>query len=268
MKLTIDYPINPVPRWGYGKPPHPQLYEIINRKRDIFKYHLMSFLKFKDNFHQIPKNSSDEKSTEPNWINNFLPGLDSIALYGFLCNLNSETYIEIGSGNSTKFARKAIKDHNLKTKITSIDPYPRNEIDLICDNCIRTPLETLDLEFFSELNDGDILFVDNSHRLFTNSDVSVVFLEVLPILSTGVFVQFHDIFLPYDYPSQWNSRYYSEQYMLAAYLLAKGDLFEIVLPNSFISNDAELSGIMTPIWTDQYFNNVETHGGSFWIKMN
>jgi len=267
MELTIDYPINPVPRWGYGKPPHPQLYGIINKNRGIFEQNLMSFLKFKDNFHQISKNSPDEKSTEPNWINNFLPGLDSIALYGFVSNLNSEKYVEIGSGNSTKFARKAIKDHNLKTKITSIDPYPRNDIDLICDNSIRMPLEELDIGYFKKLKSGDLLFVDNSHRIFTNSDVSVVFLEILPILSTGIYVQFHDIFLPYDYPPQWNSRYYSEQYILAAYLLANGDLFEIVLPNSFISNDAVLSKIMMPIWADPYFNGVETHGGSFWIKM-
>ena len=41
----------------------------------------MSFLRFKDNFHQIPKNSPDENSTEPNWINNFLPRLDGSLIY-------------------------------------------------------------------------------------------------------------------------------------------------------------------------------------------
>lgn len=56
--------------------------------------------------------------------------------------------------------------------------------------------------------------------------------------------------------------------MLAAYLLAKGTLLEIVLPNFFISNDRELSNIVMPIWTDPYFAGVETHGGSFWIKIH
>ena len=37
--------------------------------------------------------------------------------------------LEIGSGNSTKFARRAIRDHRLCTRITSIDPHPRAEID-------------------------------------------------------------------------------------------------------------------------------------------
>jgi hypothetical protein len=40
-------------------------------------------------------------------------------------------YFEIGSGNSTKFARQAIRDHGA-TRIVSIDPSPRAEIDAIC----------------------------------------------------------------------------------------------------------------------------------------
>jgi len=267
MELTIDYPVNPVPRWGYGKPPHPQLNTIINQNRATFQKCLTGFLEYKQHFIRIPKNSTDEQNLDPSWINDFLPGLDSIALYGFLCKLNPGLYIEIGSGNSTRFARRAVNDHNLQSKIISIDPHPRKEIDTLCDTCIRIPLEELNLGCFEKLKAGDILFVDNSHRLFTNSDVNVVFLEILPILSSGVYVQFHDIFLPYDYPPQWSSRYYSEQYMLAAYLLAKGDLFEIILPNSFISNDPELSEILTPVWTDPYFSDVERHGGSFWIRM-
>ena len=39
MELTIDYPINPVPRWEYRKPPYPQLYGIINKNRENFEKH-------------------------------------------------------------------------------------------------------------------------------------------------------------------------------------------------------------------------------------
>ena len=46
-------------------------------------------------------------------------------------------FIEIGSGNSTKFARRAIRDHWLNTSIVSIDPFPRSEIDAICDEVVR-----------------------------------------------------------------------------------------------------------------------------------
>jgi hypothetical protein len=205
---------------------------------------------------------------EPFWINGWMPGLDGVALYGFLASNNPSLYVEVGSGNSTKFARKAIADHKLRTKIISIDRHPRAEIDGICDEVIRQPLEDLDLQIFNRLDAQDILYIDNSHRVFMNSDVMVFFLDVLPGLEPGVLVQIHDINLPYDYPKDWIDRYYSEQYMLAAYLLARGNTFDIVLPNTFISRDDELKGIMAPLWRKDEMKGVETHGGSFWIQMN
>jgi hypothetical protein len=43
---------------------------------------------------------------EPAWVNGFLPGLDAAALYGMLALQPPETYLEVGSGNSTRFARR------------------------------------------------------------------------------------------------------------------------------------------------------------------
>src|SRR5690606_30946570 len=96
------------------------------------------------------------------------------------------------------------------------------EIDMICDNVFREPLEDVGLEIFDALGAGDILYIDNSHRAFMNSDVTVVFLDILPRLKPGVLVQIHDVTLPYDYPEVWIDRHYSEQYLLAAWLLARG----------------------------------------------
>ena len=263
--ILLDYPIRPTPRYGYGKPPHPKLYEIISRNRNTYKNALKRFLRFKEYFLKIPLRNANN-SQEPCWINEWLPGLDSIALYSILCLNNPKRYFEIGSGYSTKFARKAILDHNLRTKITSIDPHPRDEIDSICDAVIRQPLEDADLSVFDELETGDILYVDGSHYCFMNSDATVVFLDILPRLRSGVFLEFHDIILPYDYPPEWEKRYYSEQYLLAAYILAEGNKFNIVLPNAFISKDPELSHILYPLWDNPEMGGVERHGGSFWIE--
>ena len=266
--IFLDYPVQSQPRYGYGKPPHQKLYEIINRNRNVYRDYLSHFLEYKDYFTQISKVQTDSRSTEPAWINGFLPELDSVAIYGFLCLNNPQRYFEIGSGNSTKFARKAIINHDLKTRITSFDPYPRAEIDSICDNVFRQPIEDTDLVIFDELEAGDILFVDGSHRIFMNSDATVVFLDILPRLKPGVFVEFHDIRLPLDYSPEFGGKqYYSEQYLLAAYLLAEGDKFEIILPNCFINQDPELSSILSPLWEDTKLEGVERHGGSFWIKM-
>ncbi|MEZ2320220.1 MAG: class I SAM-dependent methyltransferase [Microcoleus sp.] len=264
--ILLDYPIKPNPRYGYGKPPNYALYNIIEKNRVVYKNTLESFLSFSHYFINIPLISND--SMEPEWNNDYLPGLDAMALYSFLALKKPKKYFEVGSGNSSKFVKKAIRDFDLQTQITSFDPHPRAEIDSLCDRVIRKPLEESDLSIFDELQSGDILFIDGSHYCFMNTDVTVVFLEILPRLKSGVLVQLHDILLPYDYPPEWTNRFYSEQYLLAAYLLAEGDKLNIVLPNAFISYDQELSGILKEIWNNPNIQGVRsTKGSSFWFEI-
>lgn len=264
--IFVDYPVKPKPRYGYGNPPHKELYHIINENRKIYKENLTHFLKYTNYLIKIPKNEVKNRIM-PSWKNGYVEGLDSVAIYCFLSKLNPKRYFEIGSGNSTKFARLAISDQNLQTKITSFDPYPREEIDLICDKIFRKPIEEVNLNIFDELKVNDILFVDNSHCSFMNSDVSVTFLDILPRLKSGVIVEFHDIFLPLDYPNEWAGMYYSEQYLLGAYLLANPEKFEIILPNAFICNDPELKNILSPLWNDPKLSGIDNHGISFWMKI-
>ena len=261
----LEYPVKPVPRYGQGKPPHRRLYEIIDMNRTAYKHTLKSFLDLKEYFVSIPIRRPTN-SEEPYWACTWLPALDIVALSSFLIINNPKTYFEIGSGFSTKFARRAISHYGLRTKIVTIDPSPRVEIDSICDNIIYKPVEDVDLGIFDELESGDILFVDSSHRCCMNSDVTVVFLDILPRLRAGVMVEFHDIFLPSDYPLEWKERYYSEQYMLAVYMLAEGNKFDIVLPNFFISFDKELGGILQPFWNEIETDEVIKAGASFWIQ--
>src|ERR1700733_3021445 len=94
-------------------------------------------------------------------------------------------YMEIGSGYSTRFARHAIQTVGLSTVIASLDPKPRAGIDALCDTVIRRRLEEADLAVFDQLEAGDILFFDGTHRALTNSDVTVFFLELLPRLKPG-----------------------------------------------------------------------------------
>jgi hypothetical protein len=205
-------------------------------------------------------------SPEPRWINGALPGLDAAVLYAIVADQRPTTYLEVGSGHSTKFARRACSDHDLATRIVSIDPAPHTEIDDLCDEVIRAGLEDVDLATFDRLDAGDILFVDNSHRCFQNSDVTVAFLDVLPRLRPGVLVHFHDVFLPDDYPPEIVDQLYSEQYLLAAALLADGPNLEVVLPAWFVSADPELAPILEPLWSHPAFDDVQRHGASFWVR--
>ena len=63
-------------------------------------------------------------------------------------------------------------------------------------------------------------------------------------------------------------RFYSEQYGLAAFLLANPEKYMPILPNYFISQDKELHSILNPIWNCPALQDVEHHGGSFWLKVH
>jgi hypothetical protein len=95
----------------------------------------------------------------------------------------------------------------------------------------------------------------------------VFFMEILPRLQPGVIVHIHDIYLPYDYPPFMCDRFYSEQYTLAAFILANPTRYATLLPNYFISEDTELRKILAPIWNHPNLKDVEQHGGSYWIRI-
>lgn len=264
QKILLEHKVNPKPR--YSGSFHPELYELINQRRDFYQECLKQFQQFNPDLEKIPLNNSSD-SEIPYWDNSWFSGLDAITLYAMMSWYKPHVYLEIGSGNSTKFAKKAIKDHNLNTQVISIDPLLRAEIDILCDKVIRKSVEDVDLDIFDILNSGDFLFIDNSHRCFTNSDVTVTFLDIIPRLKSGVIVEFHDIYLPYDYPENWAKYYFSEQYLLATFLLAGSNRYEILMPNYYICKDSELNDFVRKKWNKLESKGVSLTGGSFWLKI-
>jgi len=202
---------------------------------------------------------------EPSWRNGWLPGLDGAAIYAFMRIRAPRLYLEIGSGYSTLFAARARRDGALESKIISVDPHPRADIDRVCDRPIRAALETVDLALFDELHAGDIVLIDSSHRVFMNSDVVTFFLDVLPVLPAGVLVAIHDVTLPRDYAADIADRYYSEQYLLAAYLLGGADV-SIVLPAAHLSSSGAASRALDRLWSEPGLSDVERHGAFFWLE--
>lgn len=269
QNVFLEYKVNFKPRYGHGSgEAHQPLYSIINKNREVYKKFLNEFVEHKEVFHSIKTQDQEKNENEPAWNNGFLPGLDIVGIYSLINHFKPKNYIEIGSGNSTKIARKTITDNQLSTKITSIDPYPRANIDHLADSVIRQPIENLtDYSVIENLEAGDILFIDNSHRCFPNSDVTVCFLELLPKLKKGVIVHIHDIYLPYDYPQFMCDRAYSEQYVLAAFILANPEKYKTIMPNYFVFEDKELSHILSPIWAGDNLKGVEKHGGSYWLEI-
>jgi hypothetical protein len=250
QKIFIEYRVNPKPRYGYGLKPHQMLYDIMNKNRSIYEQFILEILSRKDVFQAIKPIEQQTDENQPSWGTRFLWGIDILALYTMMCHFKPKKYIEIGSGNSTKVAKKAIVDNKLNTKITSIDPMPRANIDHLADEVIRRPIEEItDYGFIiNELNENDILFIDGSHNIYPNSDTVVCFLDLLPYLKKGVIIHIHDIYLPYDYPQALCDRYLTEQYMVAAFVMANPQRYKPIFAESFISEDKALLSKLDPIW--------------------
>jgi predicted O-methyltransferase YrrM len=265
-RVFVDFPVPRRPRYGHGRPPHPELQALLAARRAEYAELLGEMLALRPYFARIPREPDPERPRDPAWNQRFLPPIDAMALATILRREDPSTYVEIGSGNSTRFARRAIDDHGLRTRIVSIDPAPRAEIDSLCDEVVRGRLERTDQGIFNQLGAGDVVFMDGSHRLFVDSDATVFFMEVLPRLAPGVLVHVHDVFLPSDYPADWDT-FFGEQYVLAAFLLAGGPRLEVVLPNYFISTDPELSTLIAPLWDERALAGLSRQGGSFWVRI-
>ena len=263
--ILVDYPptARDEPRYGYGRPAHARLSKILGRGDEAYRDVLGGFATYTDDLLAIPLEQAQPR--EPHWRNGLLFGLDGVSLYCFIRERSPRRYVEIGSGNSTLFVDRARRDGSIDMEIVSIDPFPRREVDAICDRVVRQPLESADLGIFDGLQAGDVVFLDGSHRVFMNSDATVFFLDVLPELPPGVLVGIHDIHLPDDYRPEHAERHYSEQYLLASYLLCEGSWIRPVLPCWYVSHHPELGELARSL-IPQPFLQAPTRGGKATAK--
>ena len=264
--IYLEYPVTPRPRYGFGKPPHTALNQYFENNRATYTKWIENFSQFNDQLTSIPYDKPSDP-TQPYWNNGFIAGLEAVGLYCYPAIYQSRLYVEIGSGNSTKFVRQSVVKNGLQTRIVSIDPNPRAEIDDICDEVRREGLEDTDQRIFDELSDGDILMFDGSHRCFQNSDVAVFFLEILPRLKQGVLVYIDDIYLPYDYPPVWQDKFYSEQYLLATLLLAAPQKYNIEIPCVFIGNDEKLQLQSDALAKNINLQGIGGCGSGLWLRV-
>jgi hypothetical protein len=123
-----EYPMEFAPRYGWnGSPVHPELDQLLACGRDRYGALLNSCRRHLDALRSIPRTTDD--GAEPRWENSYFSGLDAVVLYDALVTRAPQTYVEVGSGHSTRFARRAVSDAGAVTRISSIDPAPRAEID-------------------------------------------------------------------------------------------------------------------------------------------
>jgi Methyltransferase domain len=128
---------------------------------------------------------------------------DAEFLYAFIRTIRPNKIVQVGCGVSTGIIVMAAAEARYQPEIICIEPYPTDflvradrerTIRLVIAKAQDVPQATL-----TDLGDEGLLFIDTTHTVKPGSEVNRFILEVLPRLSSGNWVHFHDIYFPYDY---------------------------------------------------------------------
>jgi predicted O-methyltransferase YrrM len=189
--------------------------------------------------HELDGIPYEKTSAATFWFNNkSFTDFDAAVLYALLRERKPKRYIEVGCGFSSLVSAMAL-ERNLAEgracRATYIDPAPRLELRerLAFAELRLAPIQKVPLDVFQELNAGDVLFIDTSHVLKLQGDVEYELLHILPSLRSGVMIQIHDIFTPYEYPEDWLTtavRFAGNEQYAVECLLSGGNRFQVELP--------------------------------------
>jgi predicted O-methyltransferase YrrM len=194
---------------------------------------------------------------------------DGISLYGLIRHLKPKRIIEVGAGYSSCVMLDTNERYFANSiSCTFIEPNPASFLSLIQPadlnriQLLRTPLQEVDPETFRNLSANDILFIDSSHVSKAGSDVNYLLFEVLPELQAGVYIHFHDIFYPFEYPKQWILDLgisWNEAYLLRAFL-QYNQSFRIALFINYLArfHSDQLMAVMP--------QSLGGAGGSLWLR--
>jgi hypothetical protein len=194
---------------------------------------------------------------------------DAIFLYCMLRHLRPLRIIEVGSGYSSCVTLDTNQRFfGGRIRCTFIEPHPDRLISLLEPveasrlDIMPCRLQDVPIEQVSkQLGPNDVLFIDSTHVAKVGSDVNYIFTELFPSLSVGVYVHLHDIFYPFEYPSDWiyEGRAWSEAYLLRAFLSYNRD-FEIVLFNTFLEH------FHRGLFATHFPLCLRNPGGSIWLR--
>lgn len=224
---------------------------------------LRSFSRFRDEYQRFPTGATEEDNRF--YLGNGLfDGVDALVAYCMVRHFQPRLVIEVGSGFSSLVLGDAAAK-NGRAGVICIEPSPREFLRKGfpgLQTLMEKNVQEIDLEFFSQLQSGDFLFIDSSHTVKIGGDVNYLFLEVLPRIKPGVIVHVHDIFLPFEYRRDWvlgEFRFWTEQYLLQTFLTFNSE-FEVLLANYYLSHyhQEHLEAVFPklPRWI----------GGSFWMR--
>jgi predicted O-methyltransferase YrrM len=267
---------------GHFYSPIPSLEEIRSKEKELFaeipreipgidmnvEEQLRLFDHFKKYYGEQPFEAQKKNNMRYFFENPAYLYSDAIFLHCMIRHFKPRRIIEIGSGYSSCVMLDTNElFFNNEIQCTFIEPYPelllslmkaadKDRVEIISHN-----LQDIAIKKFENLTEGDFLFVDSTHVSKINSDVNYIFFKVLPMLSKGVYIHFHDIFYPFEYPKEWvyEGRSWNEAYILRAFL-EYNNSFKIIFFNTFLEHFYE------DIFLRQMPLCLKNRGGSIWLK--
>jgi hypothetical protein len=215
---------------------------------------------------------NEEKESQHRFFNkNGIYGYsDALILESMIRYVKPSRIVEAGSGFTSALMLDVNEKYfNNQIRLEFIEPYPERLLTLLSEEdkkrvVLRVQgLQTIELSVFSSLEQNDILFIDSTHVAKTGSDLLYLFFEILPVLQSGVYIHFHDIFNNFEYlPDhfKWAAGFgWNENYFLRSFLMYNNQ-FEVVL----------LSGLMDAKYKDQISKKMPDYpfntGGQFWMR--
>lgn len=233
-------------------------------------------LKYKSEFVSFPIHSSGNPCHYYLVNGNFMVG-DGNAYCALIRHLKPKAIIEVGSGNSTLLANHAIEKNieesaDYECNFIAIEPYPRDCLMTLSrvTELKKCKVQNVALDYFIQLNPGDILFIDSSHALKAGGDVWLEYCEIIPRLKSGVYIHIHDISLPKPYPSVYYDAhlYWNEQYMLQA-LMTNNEKLEVVWAGTYLFH--KYADKMKEIFSPEYDLMRKVYPlaepSSFWLRV-
>ncbi|HMK45719.1 MAG TPA: class I SAM-dependent methyltransferase [Methanocella sp.] len=266
---------------GHYYSPIPNLNEVIENKERIFSQadsipgvhlndrgQLRLFDRLSRHYHELPFTPEKTEQYRYYYNNGYYSYGDAILFFCMIRHLKPQRIIEIGSGFSSAISLDVNEQFfDSRIRCTFIEPYPDRLLSLIKDDDIanitlyKNKLNEVDPKIFGALSKNDILFVDSTHVSKIDSDVNRILFEILPILKPGVYIHFHDIFHPFEYPLSWllEGRFWTEAYLLRAFLQYNRK-FEVQLYSTyFYGKYGKLVSERMPLYE-------KCRAGHIWIK--
>ncbi|MCA0231015.1 class I SAM-dependent methyltransferase [Runella limosa] len=223
-------------------------------------------------FGSVPFTDNPQEGFRYYFVNKYFIHADATTLHCMMRHFKPKHIIEAGSGFSSAVMLDTNERFlNQSVKFTFIEPYPDRLYSLLTPadrqqtTIFEKTLQDIPVEYFEQLGENDILFIDSTHVSKTGSDVNYFLFEIFPRLKPGVIVHVHDVFYPFEYPKAWvidgNGRFgWNEAYMMRAFLMYQNQ-FEVLFYNDFLQT-------FHSEWLSKHMPTYATRGrgSSIWLR--